>query len=41
METHIEWLHKLILDVEDGLAVRAHGLIYYLPLCHDFGNENI
>lgn len=27
--------------VADGIAIRAHGMIYRLPLCHDFGNENI
>jgi hypothetical protein len=25
--------------IEAGLAVRAHGLIYFLPLCHDSYNE--
>jgi hypothetical protein len=24
--------------IVDGLAVRRAGLIYRLPLCHDFGN---
>lgn len=27
--------------VADGMAVRAHGLIYRLPLCHDFGDIHI
>lgn len=27
--------------LEAGLAVRAHGLIYFLPLCHDaYGEGN-
>lgn len=27
--------------IDAGLAVRAHGLIYFLPLCHDaYGEGN-
>lgn len=33
---YILWQIELI---EYGLAIQAHGLIYFLPLCHDAYNE--
>ena len=36
-----EWVLELLLWIRIGFAVRSHGLIVFLPLCHDsFGEGN-
>lgn len=35
VEQHLDYLDLVLPALEMGIAVRAHGLIVFFPLCHD------